>query len=137
MTDVEERDAPVRQGVAVRSSRRVIDSAAPLVLLVVLSVIVWDPTLGIIVRGALVGSISALLAVGIALVYRANRIVNFAQGDLGVVPALLAILLLGADRPGARGDARRGRDRQVRRRWGWRRWRCTQRGSGRSSGGRR
>ncbi|MEO6317307.1 MAG: hypothetical protein ABIP36_00850, partial [Acidimicrobiales bacterium] len=100
MTDVEDRDAPLRRGVAMRSLRPVIDSVAPLALLVLLSVVVCDPTLGIIVRGALVGSISALLAVGIALVYRANRVVNFAQGDLGVVPALLAILLIGADQPG-------------------------------------
>ncbi len=61
---------------------------------------VWDPTLGIIVQGALIGSIGALLAVGIALIYRANRIVNFAQGDLGVVPAVLAILLIAGDVPG-------------------------------------
>ncbi len=81
-----------------------VSSLAPLVVLTALSVVVWDPTLGIILQGALVGSISALLAVGIALIYRANRIVNFAQGDLGVVPALLAILLIAPDREGGIPD---------------------------------
>ena len=77
---------------------------APLVALAALAVVLWDPTLGIVVQGALIGSISALLAVGIALVYRANRVVNFAQGDLGVVPAVLAILLIAGDIPGGPPD---------------------------------
>jgi branched-chain amino acid transport system permease protein len=81
-----------------------VDSLSPLVVLTALSVLLWQPTLGIVVQGALVGGISALLAVGIALVYRANRIVNFAQGDLGVVPAILAVLLLAPDQPGGPPD---------------------------------
>ncbi len=81
-----------------------VDSLSPLVVLTALSVVLWQPTLGIVVQGALVGAISALLAVGIALIYRANRIVNFAQGDLGVVPAILAILLLAPDQQGGPPD---------------------------------
>lgn len=84
--------------------RRAAAITAPALALVALAVLVWDPTLGIVVQGALIGSISALLAVGIALVYRANRIVNFAQGDLGVVPAVLAVLLTAPDQPGAPWD---------------------------------
>ena len=38
----------------------------------------------------------ALLAAGIVIVYRANRIVNFAQAELGAVPANLALLLIAA-----------------------------------------
>ncbi|MBA2624065.1 MAG: hypothetical protein H0U89_00410 [Acidimicrobiia bacterium] len=87
-----------------RLARRVVATLAPAAALVLLSVLFWDPTLGIIVQGALIGSISALLAVGIALVYRANRIVNFAQGDLGVVPAVLAILLIAPDQQGGLWD---------------------------------
>src|SRR5688500_4113188 len=37
--------------------------------------------LGIIVYGAVVGGLTSLIAFGIALVYRANRIINFAAGD--------------------------------------------------------
>ena len=45
-----------------------------------------------------------LFAVGLALIYRANRIVNFAQGDLGAVPAIFAILLLAKDAKGGAPD---------------------------------
>jgi branched-chain amino acid transport system permease protein len=49
---------------------------------------------GVLVKGAVIGGLYSLIALGIALVYRANRIVNFAQGDLGGVPASLAVLLI-------------------------------------------
>jgi branched-chain amino acid transport system permease protein len=39
------------------------------------------------------GSLDALFAIGLVLVYRASRIVNFAQGSLGVVGALLFTML--------------------------------------------
>jgi len=47
--------------------------------------------LGIVLRGVVFGSLIALLAIGVVLVYRANRIVNFAQAELGSVAAVLAI----------------------------------------------
>jgi branched-chain amino acid transport system permease protein len=49
---------------------------------------------GVLVKGAVIGGLYSLIALGIALVYRANRIVNFAQGDLGGVPGSLAVLLI-------------------------------------------
>jgi branched-chain amino acid transport system permease protein len=54
----------------------------------------WSIPLGLVVQGVLIGGLTALLAVGIALIYRANRIINFAQGDLGSFPATLAVLLM-------------------------------------------
>jgi branched-chain amino acid transport system permease protein len=56
--------------------------------------VLWAPPAGIVVQGALLGGLSALLALGLALVYRAHRILNFAQGDLGAAPASLAVLLV-------------------------------------------
>jgi branched-chain amino acid transport system permease protein len=56
--------------------------------------LLWPAPAGVIVQGALVGGLTALVSLGIALVYRANRIVNFAQGDLGALPATLAVLLI-------------------------------------------
>src|SRR5688572_6000330 len=41
-----------------------------------------------------IGGLTALIAFGLALIYRSNRIINFAQGDLGGVPASLAVLLI-------------------------------------------
>ena len=49
---------------------------------------------GIVVNGALLGLLYALLAFGLILVYRAQRIVNFAQAGLGAVPAVTALLLV-------------------------------------------
>lgn len=86
------------------SPLRHLSPLVPLVLMVGFAKLNWEPTTGVIIQGALIGSLSALLAVGIALIYRANRIVNFAQGDLGVAPALLVILLMAADAPGGAPD---------------------------------
>ena len=50
--------------------------------------------LGIMVNGMVIGTLFALIAFGIILVYRANRIINFAQAGLGSVPALFALILM-------------------------------------------
>ncbi|HEY8526270.1 MAG TPA: ABC transporter permease [Acidimicrobiales bacterium] len=67
---------------------------APLVALLVVQRLLFPAPSGVVLGGALVGGRIALIALGIALVYRANRIVNFAQGDLGGVPATLAVMLV-------------------------------------------
>ena len=48
----------------------------------------------ILFQGAVLGSLSALIAIGIVLTYRANRIINFAQGDLGAVAGVLSVSLI-------------------------------------------
>ncbi|MFA9429084.1 branched-chain amino acid ABC transporter permease [Egicoccus sp. AB-alg2] len=47
-----------------------------------------------VVNGLGSGAIYALVALGIALVYRATRVLNFAQGELGTMPAFVVVLLL-------------------------------------------
>ena len=47
----------------------------------------------ILVLGLVLGSLSGLVAMGLVLVYRANRIVNFAQLDIGAAAAALAASL--------------------------------------------
>jgi branched-chain amino acid transport system permease protein len=54
----------------------------------------WPAPAGVLVQGLVIGGLTALIAFGIALIYRANRIVNFAQGDLGALPASLSVLLI-------------------------------------------
>ena len=49
--------------------------------------------LGIVLLGVVYGSIYAILAIGIVLVYRGNRIINFAQAQVGIPAAILAIEL--------------------------------------------
>jgi len=48
---------------------------------------------GIILQGAVLGAINALIALSIVLIYRANRVINFAAADFGAVAAILAIEL--------------------------------------------
>src|SRR3954463_12726647 len=47
----------------------------------------------ILFLGVVLGSLSALVAMGLVLVYRANRIVNFAQGEMGAMASVLAASL--------------------------------------------
>ncbi len=49
---------------------------------------------GAAIRGITLGMLTALLALGLALVYRANRVLNFAQADLGSVPTSFAVALV-------------------------------------------
>ena len=53
-----------------------------------------NPPLGVYLNGAIVGSLYGLVAIGLILIYRANRIINFAQASMGAVPAVGAILLV-------------------------------------------
>jgi branched-chain amino acid transport system permease protein len=53
-----------------------------------------DPPIGVYLRGAIIGSLYGLTAVGLILIYRANRVINFAQAGMGASPAVLAILLV-------------------------------------------
>jgi branched-chain amino acid transport system permease protein len=48
----------------------------------------------IFLNGATIGLLYGLLGMGLVLVYRANRIINFAQAQLGSVPAVTALLLI-------------------------------------------
>jgi branched-chain amino acid transport system permease protein len=74
--------------------RRRLSFLAPLAGLLVLQQLLYPAPKGIVLNGALVGGRIALIALGIALIYRANRIVNFAQGDLGALPAVLGVMLV-------------------------------------------
>ena len=52
------------------------------------------PPAGVLVFGVIVGLLYAMVAFGLILVYRANRIINFAQAEIGAVPAVMAVLLI-------------------------------------------
>ncbi|HZU74878.1 MAG TPA: ABC transporter permease [Acidimicrobiales bacterium] len=45
---------------------------------------------GILLQGLVLGALNGLLAIGLVLIYRTNRIINFAQGELGAFAATLA-----------------------------------------------
>lgn len=67
---------------------------SPAIALVVVQLVFFGLPAGAWVRGVVLGLLTALLAVGMALVYRANRVINFAQADLGYVPAALSVGLI-------------------------------------------
>ena len=62
--------------------------------LFVMLFVVWPAPAAVLFLGLVTGSLSALTAIGIVLVYRANQIVNFAQASLGAVAAVLAASLI-------------------------------------------
>ena len=71
--------------------------------------LIWPTPFGIVVWGLVISSLTALLAFGLALIYRSNRVINFAQADLGAVPASLCVslvVLAAAGRTGSRCRSR-------------------------------
>jgi len=67
----------------------------PIAIVVVVQIVVFPMPVGVWVQGVVLGLLGALMAVGLGLVYRLNRVVNFAQGDLGSAPAVLAFGMVG------------------------------------------
>ena len=72
-------------------------AAATIAFLTFVSVLFPAPP-AILFLGAVLGSVNALIALGLVLVYRANRVINFAQGELGAVAGLLGALLISTGR---------------------------------------
>lgn len=66
----------------------------PAAALVLLQLVVYPTTGGAWALGLITGLLTALLALGLALVYRSNRILNFAQGDLGTLPTMVVVGLI-------------------------------------------
>lgn len=65
-----------------------------LVLLATTSILPRQTPFGIIVLGVVLGGLNALLAIGIILVYRTNRVINFAHGELGAFAGVLTAQLI-------------------------------------------
>ena len=66
----------------------------PAVAIVALQLVVFPAGIGPWSLGVVSGLLTALVALGLALIYRANRILNFSQGDLGTVPTTVAVGLV-------------------------------------------
>ncbi len=62
-----------------------------------LQLLVFPVPLGVWLQGAVLGVLNAVVALGLVLVYRANRVINLAQASIGTFPATLAggIVLFG------------------------------------------
>lgn len=66
----------------------------PALVIVAIQVVAFPMPVGAVLSGVILGLLGALGAIGLALIWRANRVINFAQGDLGAFPATLAVLLI-------------------------------------------
>jgi branched-chain amino acid transport system permease protein len=74
--------------------RRIAEIAIPALAVIAVQLIFFPLPLGVALQGVIVGLLGALVAVGMALAYRANRILNFAQVQLGLAPTVLAVSLI-------------------------------------------
>lgn len=66
----------------------------PALAVLALQLVFFPMPVGVMLQGVIVGLLGALVAVGMALVYRANRILNFTQVQLGLAPTTLAVSLV-------------------------------------------
>ena len=78
-----------RPGVSNVDPTRAVALAA-IATIVGIQLIFFGLPLGLWLHGLTLGGLNAVLAVGMALIYRANRVVNFAQAELGTVPTSFA-----------------------------------------------
>ncbi len=74
--------------------RRALQVVGPAAAILALQVVAFPMPAGVYLLGVIIGLLGALVAVGMALIYRANRILNFAQSDLGAVPTVLVVYLV-------------------------------------------
>lgn len=66
----------------------------PVAAILALQLVAFPVPAGVWVKGAIVGGLTALVALGMALTWRSNGVVSFAQGDLGMAPVVLVHLLI-------------------------------------------
>ena len=67
-----------------------------------------EKVIEVLVFGAERGAVFALVGLGLALVYKSTKILNFAQGELGTFPAFIALLVMNGFHPGGVHEASKG-----------------------------
>jgi branched-chain amino acid transport system permease protein len=77
-----------------RLAYRVLRMGAAILAFVVVIRLVFNLSLNNWVAGLALGSLYGVIAVGLVLIYRTNKIINFAAGALGAIPAVIASLLV-------------------------------------------
>lgn len=75
-------------------TREIAVSLAPATAIFLFQQVAFPVSSGVFLRGLIVGALTALVALGLALVHRVNHIINFAQADFGLLPAALVFLLM-------------------------------------------
>lgn len=82
------RDNPLREALARYAF------AFPAIAVILAQLVLFPLPAGAWLQGVVLGLLDMLVALGITLVWRANRVLNFAQADFGTFPAALAVGLV-------------------------------------------
>lgn len=80
------RDARWRRGLGTGA----LGPYIPALGILIVAFVFYPVPIGVSALGVVLGMLGALIALGLALIQRANRILNFAQADLGTLPATFA-----------------------------------------------
>jgi len=79
-----------------RSKNRVAATARSILAVVAYVLVVetlFHPPADLFIKGIAIGALYGLIATGVILIYRTNRIINFAAAGIGAIPAVTAVLL--------------------------------------------
>jgi branched-chain amino acid transport system permease protein len=87
---VEQLTEPLRGDATAAKAGRL---ALSIVVFVIGVKIIFGPPPALFLFGIATGALYGLIATGIILIYRTNRIINFAAAAIGAVPAIFAVLL--------------------------------------------
>ena len=66
----------------------------PPIALLAIQQIFWRTPYGAVLQGIILGLVTSLVAIGIVLIYRSNKVLNFAQAELGLLPTVLSVMLI-------------------------------------------
>ena len=69
---------------SVDRGRRLLGTLGPVLIVFGVQLTLFPVPAGVFLHGVVIGLLTSMVAVGMALIYRANRVLNFAQGDLGL-----------------------------------------------------
>lgn len=75
-------------------ARKALVTLGPVLIVFGVQQVIFPVPAGVFLHGVVVGLLTSMIAVGMALIYRANRVLNFAQGDLGYLPAMLSVMIV-------------------------------------------
>src|SRR5260370_2411132 len=78
----------------VRAGRWIASIVAFFVVIQYVPPLAYHLTINNIISGIALGSLYGIIGVGIVLIYKTNRIINFAAGAIGAVPATAALMLV-------------------------------------------
>ena len=83
----------MRDRLADRSSI-LVTAVASVAAVLLVQLVLFPVPVGVWIQGVVLGLLGSLMALGLGLTYRLNKVINFSQGDLGTAPAVLAVGLI-------------------------------------------